>query len=256
LPEREFTEHARRNREAWATEAAEYVEPAERAWATDEISWGVWGVRESEVGALADVELDGKDVVELGCGTAYFSAWFARRGARPMGVDVTEEQLATARLMQAEHGLEFPLVHASAEDVPLPDASFDLAFSEYGASIWCEPDLWIAEAARLLRPGGRLVFLRGGTIQLLCSPDLGKVTERLVRDYSSLARIEWADDGSVEFHPGFGALIRILRRHDFDVEDLIELHAPPGATTRYDWADADWARRWPTEEIWKARKRP
>ena len=94
-------------------------------------------------------DVDGLDVIELGCGTAYWSAWLARRGARPVGVDITPEQLATARELQAEHGLEFPLVEASAEAVPLPDASFDLAFSEYGASLWCEP----ARVARPRRPG-------------------------------------------------------------------------------------------------------
>src|SRR5437899_3332539 len=78
-------------------------------------------------------DVSGLDVVELGCGTAYFSAWFAKRGARPVGVDPTPAQLASARRMQAETGIEFPLVQAPAERVPLPDASFDLAISEYGA---------------------------------------------------------------------------------------------------------------------------
>jgi len=250
----ELPAHAERNRDAWNRAATDYVEPARRNWASGQISWGIWDLRESEVGVLDDVELDGRDVVELGCGTAYFSAWFARRGARPVGVDVAEAQLETARRLQGEHGLEFPLVHASAEDVPLPDASFDLAFSEYGASIWCEPNRWIGEAARLLRPGGRLVFLRGGTLQLLCLPDEGRTSDCLVRDYRSIARIEWSDDGSVEFHPGFGDLVRILRRHAFELEDVLELFAPEGASTRYEWASPDWARRWPSEEIWKARK--
>ena len=61
---------------------------------------------ETEIRMLGDVA--GKDVVELGCGTAYVSAWLARRGARVTGVDLTAEQLETARRMQAEHGLEFP----------------------------------------------------------------------------------------------------------------------------------------------------
>ena len=250
----ELPAHATRNREVWNRAAAEYVEPGERGWATDEVSWGIWGVAEAEVGALADVELAGKDVVELGCGTAYFSAWFARRGARPVGIDLSEAQLETARRLQREHALEFPLLHASAEDVPLPDESFDLAFSEYGASIWSDPDRWIPEAARLLRPGGQLVFLRGSTIQLLCMPDEGQVAERLVRDYRSLRRIEWQDDGSVEFHPGFGELVRILRRHGLLLDDVLEVFAPEGATTRYEWAAVEWARRWPSEEIWKARR--
>ena len=55
--------------------------------------------------------------------------------------------------------------------MPLPDASFDLVVSEYGASIWADPYRWIPEAARLLRPGGELVFLRNSTLVILCSPD-------------------------------------------------------------------------------------
>src|SRR5207249_2623048 len=106
-----------------------------------------------------------------GCGTAYGAARLARAGARVVGVDPTPAQLETARRMQRATGIEFPLVQAGAEDVPLPDASFDLAFSEYGASIWCDPELWIPEAARLLRPGGRLAFLRNSMLVILCVPD-------------------------------------------------------------------------------------
>ena len=92
--------------------------------------------------------------------------------------------------MQAEHGIEFPLIEADAEDVPLPDASFDFALSEYGASLWCEPERWIAEAARLLRPGGRLVFLTSSPLLILCSaPDAEVATEppRAARSSGSTA---------------------------------------------------------------------
>ena len=129
--------------------------------------------------ALGDVA--GLDVIELGCGTGYFSAWLAKRGARPVGVDPTPAQLETAREMQREFGLEFPLLEGVAEEsVPLPDASFDLALSEYGASIWADPYRWIPEAARLLRAGGRLVFLRNATLSIL-RMDLEGSTERLQR---------------------------------------------------------------------------
>src|SRR5437016_12296211 len=122
------------NRELWTRSNAEYTDrQALRKWRQDELDWGVLGALESKVGALPDVA--GKDVVELGCGTAYVSAWLARQGARPVGVDVTPAQLKTARAMQREYGLEFPLVEAAAEDVPLPDASFDLAISVYGARL-------------------------------------------------------------------------------------------------------------------------
>lgn len=253
----DLTDHARRNQAAWTEYAAEYVAAAERAWASDQPYWGIWGIPESDVGALDGIELDGKDVVELGCGTAYWSAWLARLGASPVGVDVTDAQLETARRMQAAHGLSFPLVHASAEDVPLPDASFDLAFSEYGASIWCDPYRWIPEAARLLRPGGRLVFLVNGTLLILCSPDEedAPVEDRLLRDYFGMHRFDWPDVPEIDFHIGYGDWIRLLRAEGFDVENLIEVRAPEGATTRYPWASPAWARRWPSEEIWVARKR-
>src|SRR6185312_3148897 len=110
----------------------------------------------------------------------------------PVGVDITPAQLETARACQAEFALEFPLVEASAEDVPLPDASFDLVVSEYGASVWCEPSRWVAEAARLLRPGGRLVFLTNSILVTLCVPtDVGYAGERLLRGQRDTRRVQW-----------------------------------------------------------------
>ena len=251
-----MSDHVERNRAAWARLAAEFVEPGRRNWAQAEFDWGIWNVPESTLGVLPNVA--GKDVVELGCGTAYFSAWLARQGARPVGVDLTPEQLATARELQAEHGLEFPLVEASAEDVPLPDASFDLAVSEYGASIWADPHRWIPEAARLLRPGGELVFLCNSTLAILCSPDEGPIEERLVRPQFGMYRFEWpGEDEGVNFYIPHGEWVRVLRENGFEVLALHELQAPEDAVDHphYDFVKADWARKWPSEDIWHARKR-
>ncbi len=249
-------EHVLRNRAAWDEKAASYVPNGERSWATDEFTWGVWGVPEAELRALPD-ELAGKDVVELGCGTAYISAWLARRGARPVGIDNSPRQLETARRLQAEHGLDFPLVLGNAERVPYPDASFDIAISEYGAAIWADPDQWIPEASRLLRPGGELVFLRNGVFFTLTVPERdgeGPATDRLLRPYFGMNRFEWPDETGVEFHLGYGDMIRLLRASGFEVNDLIEVQPPEGATTRDELHDIAWARRWPSEEIWRARK--
>jgi len=252
----DLPDHVVANRAFWTREAPDYVEPGRRSWADPEPRWGIWGVPESEARLLPEVA--GLDTIELGCGTAYVSAWLARRGAQPVGVDITPAQLETARALQAEHGLSFPLIEASAEAVPLPDASFDLAISEYGAAIWCDPYVWIPEAARLLRPGGRLIFLGNSTLLMLCSPDEGDVPvgDRLLRPYfGGLGRIEWADEASVEFHLAHGDMIRLLRASGFEVENLVELRAPEGVKTRYPYVTLDWARRWPSEEVWIARKR-
>ncbi|MGV3616923.1 MAG: methyltransferase domain-containing protein [Fimbriimonas sp.] len=147
------------------------------------------------------------------------------------------------------------LLEESAEATSLPDASFDLAISEYGASIWCDPERWIPEAARLLRPGGTLVFLRNSTLSILCSNDAEGIAQPcLQRDWREKGPIVW--DGGHEFHMRPGDLIRLLRRNGFEIEDLIELFPPEGTDpTRHEYLPLDWARRWPGEEIWRAKKR-
>ena len=246
-------DHVARNRAVWDKQASEWVAMGRRAWASNEITWGMWHVREREILTLPSVER--RDVVELGCGTAYWSAWLARRGARVVGLDNSARQLATARMLQREHALTFPLVHGDAERPPFRDASFDLAISEYGASIWCDPYRWIPEAARLLRPGGELVFLRNGLLFSLCAPDSEEPAgDRLLRSYFDLHRLEWTDDGSINFSLGVGKLIRLFRSCGFEILDCVELQAPAGHTTSFKYVTTDWAHRWPSEEIWRVRK--
>jgi SAM-dependent methyltransferase len=250
---------SQRNIEVWTRANADYTDArAEQDWLQDGITWGIWQVSESETSALPDVS--GKDVVELGCGTAYFGALLKKQGARRVvGVDPTPAQLDTARRCVETKGIELELVEAFAEDVPLQDASFDLAVSEYGASIWADPYKWIPEAARLLRAGGELVFLRNSTLAILCSPDDGRVEERLLRPQFGMHRFEWAGgvDEGVEYHLSHGDWIRLLRDNGFEILDLIEIQAPRDAEDhpRYDFVSADWAKKWPSEEIWRARKR-
>jgi len=248
-------DYLQQNRVAWDAEAPLYVDNAVCNWAS-EPSWGIWGVSETDLGLLPDVA--GMDVLEDGCGTAYVSAWLARRGARPIGLDNSPKQLATARRMQQEHGIRFPLVHGFAERIPFRDESFDYVISEYGAAIWSDPYRWIPEASRVLRLGGELMFLVNSTLLMLCTPDgpEAPAQPRLERAFFGMHRFEWPEDDppAVEFHMGHGDWIRLLRDNRFEVLDLIEIQSPVDAQTRYDFVDSAWAHRWPSEEVWKARK--
>jgi SAM-dependent methyltransferase len=254
----ELPEHVRANREAWDRYAHEYVEPGRRSWSTHDAAWGIWGIPDSDVQLLPN-DVAGQDVVELGCGTAYVSAWLAKRGARPVGIDNSPAQLETARGFQKEFGIEFPLHLGNAEHTPFEDASFDGAISEYGAALWADPYAWIPEAARLLKPGGWLMFLTNSPLVILTSPDLeadGPAGTTLLRPYFGMHQTTWPDDTSVEFHLPHGEWIRLLRESGFEIERLVELRPSPDATTRYTQiASLEWARQWPSEEAWVARKR-
>lgn len=254
-------EHVAENRRYWDAEAERWVARGERNWAHPEPVWGEWEIPESQV-ALLPPDMTGMLAIELGCGTAYVSAWMARRGARVVGIDNSSGQLATARRLVATSGLDVSLVHGDAEAVPCPDGAFDFAISEYGAAIWCDPLVWVPEAHRLLRPGGALVMLGTSPLASVCTPLDGSIpiTERLARDYFSLHRLDWRDavdePGGIEFNLPVSRWFRLFRETGFTVEDYIELQSPQTGAEVRDYVTADWAHRFPSEQAWKLRKAP
>jgi SAM-dependent methyltransferase len=135
---------------------------------------------------------------------------------------------------------------------PLLGHRFDLAISECGASLWCDPARWIPEAARLLRPGGRLVFHTTTVLVAMCQPGLtGYAGQELLRPQREVSRLQSPGYG-VESHPSQSECIQILRKADFAIDALHDLYAPPDASTHpyYKVATAHWAQQWPVEEIW------
>jgi len=248
-------DYVRHNVKAWEARRDDQLLLARKQWSAPQPSWGIFGADEAVVRLLPE-RLDGIRALELGCGTAYISAWLTQRGAAVVALDPSAGQLQIARLSQDEFGLRFPLVQGVGEQVPLRAASFDLVISEYGAAIWADPYRWIPEAARLLRPGGQLVFLANSALLMLCAPELADLPaqDRLLRPQRGMHRMEWPDDSTVEFHLGHGDWIRLMRANGFEIEDLIELYAPDDAAdTSYSFV-AEWARQWPCEEVWRARK--
>jgi len=250
--------HVAVTRRQWDEQMSAWFERHARPrWAAAEPYWGMWCIPQSLLPVLPS-DLAGVAAVEFGCGSAYVSAWLARRGARPVAVDVSARQLAVAHRLQGEFGLRFPLVQADAERVPLGAGCAGLVISEYGASVWCDPYRWIPEAARLLRPGGRLVFMAQSTLARLCMLEDGPATDRLVRDLFGLHRVVRRGTSGSEyqlFALPHGEWIRLLGRCGLVVEDMIEVQVPPGAAN-HDFPELpdQWARRWPAEEVWFARR--
>ncbi len=246
------------NRRHWNDQAPGWVAAGERSWATDAPTWGQWGLPESEL-QLLPVDMSGMAAIELGCGTGYVSAWMARRGASVVGIDVSENQLATARRLAEEHGLHVEYIQGNAEQVPKPDGSFDFAISEYGAALWADPHRWVPEAARLVRPGGSLVFLTNHPFLKVCFPlDGSDAVESLERPYFGMHMFDWTqvpiEPGGVDFNLTISDWFALLRGHGFLVERFLELQAPDDSDFAPFAVSAHWAHRYPSEMVVGARR--
>jgi SAM-dependent methyltransferase len=194
-------------------------------------------------------------VLELGCGAARWSIELARRGARPIGFDLSERQLGQARrVLAAEPDVILPLVLGNSERLPFRDQSFDVVFCDHGAMTFSDPEVTVPEAARVLRAEGIFAFSMSSPLRDLCyDPSADTFSNHLVSDYAQLRRLEWEDE--VDFQLPYGDWIRLFHENRLCVEALIEIRAPEGADTTYqDYVPYEWARRWPAENIWKARK--
>lgn len=118
-----------------------------------------------------------------------------------------------------------------------------------------DPYLLVPEVARVLEPGGLFAFTTTTPFLQMCWPDgEDQVTTTLHTSYFGMHRAEWTADETVDYQLPYGDWIRLFRSNDLLVEDLIEIQPPRGSRTTFPGRPLSWARRWPAEMIWKARK--
>ncbi|MEO0939870.1 MAG: class I SAM-dependent methyltransferase [Pseudomonadota bacterium] len=251
-------EYAAANRDIWNADAPNWVERGRAMWHRADPVWGCWDTHEAQVQMLP-ADMTGMNAVELGCGTGYVSAWMARRGATVTAIDLSPEQLATARALHAKDPLDITFLEANAEQTGLPDAAFDFAISEYGASIWCPAEAWLAEAARLLKPGSTLVFLGNHPLSLICAPLSGAPADRILhRPYRDMWGADWRDveiePTGICFNLTFQGWMDVFARCGFTVQGYKELYARPDAEGIIAAVPADWAKDYPVKQVWWLRR--
>lgn len=253
--ERALFSHAAANRTAWDEQSDEYqARHGGQLAASGGLAWGVWQLPESELNVLGEVA--GREVLEFGCGAAQWSIALHKLGARITGLDNSARQLKHAQRLMAEAGVEFPLVHASAEATGLDAQSFDLVFCDHGAMTFADPQRTVPEAARLLRPGGLLAFsMHTPILDLAWAARAEHPTDLLAWNYwEQLRRIEEPGE-PISFQLPYGEWVALFRANGLLVESLLELRPPADATSSYrDEIDREWARRWPMEHIWRLRR--
>jgi SAM-dependent methyltransferase len=243
-------DHVAHNRRFWDADADAYQDAHGDGLARAPLAWGAYRAPESELRVLGDVQ--GLDVLELGCGAAQWSLALAALGARVVALDLSAAQLAHARAASRT----LALVVANGEQLPFAAAAFDLVFCDHGALSFCEPAVIVPECARVLRSNGMLAFsATHPLLYLTWNDEEQRQSRRLCMPFDELGRME-SGEGTIDWSLPASTWIRLLREHGFEIEALFELCAPSGATTTYeDFAPVKWARRWPAEWIWKARRR-
>lgn len=227
-------ESERASRAWWDADAADYLAEHGGDIGDVEFVWCPEGLREADAGLLGDVR--GRDVLEVGCGSAPCARWLATRGARAVALDVSGAMLAHAAAIGERTGVRVPLVQAGAERLPFADASFDLVCSAFGGVPFvAEPDRVMREVARVLRPGGRWVFAVNHPMRWMFSDDPGP--EGLVVQQSYFDRtpyVEVDDDGVatyVEHHRTLGDRVRDVVAAGMVLVDLVEPEWPEGRET-------------------------
>ncbi len=185
------------------------------------VAFGPGAPEGDDLGLLGDV--DGVDAVELGCGGAQFGIALAQQGANVTGVDVSAEQLAYARDLAAEHGVDVDFRHRSVTDLNgVDDDSFDLAFSAF-AFMWVEDlQACFAEAHRVLRDGGRLVFSVDHPFYKTLDPESGDVVRSYFSGEPKRAYSESLDAEMVVYRRPVSEIVNGLLEAGFTIERLEE----------------------------------
>jgi hypothetical protein len=144
---------------------------------------------------------------------------------------------------QREHGVSFELVLANAESLAYDDASFDLAVSDYGTSLWCDHRRWLPRRTASFGTAAGSSSLR--TAQCSWRAHRSTAVPRRIDSFGEHAapnRVEFPDDDAVEFHLAHGEWVRArfsrLRRGE-----PFEVKPQPLARSRFDFVSAEWARR-------------
>lgn len=245
------TDTARLNRAAWDRWSDTYqAKHGQLLAGPNAQAWGLWRAPESRLQLLGDVQ--GLDVAELGCGAAHWSRALADSARSVVAIDNSAMQLRHAA--KVVRGTPVALVQAAAEQLPFADRSFDLAFSDYGALSWVDPAHSIPEASRILRRGGVLAFCTASPFFFVAlDAEKKELKAEFQRAYFGM-RQRVVDGCAVDYHITFSEWVTLFVSYGFMIERLVEVVPPDDAVTTFSDRPLDWARKWPTEMIWKVRR--
>lgn len=238
------------NAAAWDRHSAAYQAGA--ALPTDVAHYGPDIGTERELRLLGN--LDGKRVLELGCGGAQCSIAFAKQGAIAIGVDFSAEQLAFAKRLCEREGVKVELHHADLADLAFVRAdSIDVAFSAYAFGYVEDLNRVFRQVHRVLKPNAPLVFSLAHPAYDMIDDDAEQPLlirrsyfDRSPREY------EWNGIEFVDYHHTMGDLFTGLQRAGYRIDVLLEPEPNHSGPRSMFWRDS--FRYVPRTLIIRARK--
>lgn len=231
------SESARANRRWWDANAADYYADHGEVLGDADLLWCPEGLREADARLLGDVA--GREVLEVGCGAAQAARWLTAQGARVTALDISMAQLRTARRLDASTGVTAGwLLQADAQSLPLADASYDVVVSAFGGIPFVADSAGVMrECARVLRPGGRLVFSVTHPLRWAFPDDPGPAGLTVAQSYFDRTPYVEVDEGGlasyVEHHRTLGDRVRELVAAGLVLDDLVEPEWPEGRTEEW-----------------------
>jgi ubiquinone/menaquinone biosynthesis C-methylase UbiE len=225
-------ETARANRAWWDGEADGYYAEHGAFLGDDDFVWGPEGLREADAGLLGEVR--GMQVLEIGAGAAQCSRYAAGLGARVVATDISDGMLRQGLDLNLRFtvasGLTVPLVQCDAASLPFGDRSFDTVFTSYGAVPFVADSATVmAEAARVLRAGGRFVFSTTHPIRWALPDHPGYPGLTVTSSYFDRTPYVEQESGVtryVEHHRTLGDRVRELTAAGLRLVDLVEPEWP------------------------------
>jgi SAM-dependent methyltransferase len=226
----------RANRRWWDADADDYHAEHGEFLGDADFVWCPERLREADAALLGDVA--GRDVLEVGGGSAMCSRWLAGEGARPVSFDLSAGMLRHAQLGATRTGVTVPLVQADAQRLPFRDATFDVAFTAFGAVPFvADSARLMREVARVLRPGGRWVFATTHPTRWAFPDDPGPAGLTATMSYfDRTPYVEFDRTGQatyVEHHRTLGDRVAELDAAGFRLRALVEPQWPADLTSEW-----------------------
>lgn len=206
---------------------------------THSAHYGPWAPLENDLRLLGAVR--GLHILEVGCGGGQCAIAFAKQGARVAGLDLSDAQIEFARSLAAREDLTIPFTQGSAEDLAaFADGAWDVVFSAYAFQYIERMEACLRECARVLRPGGRLLFSLDHPFRD-CFADVEDDYEPTIyaaRSYYDRTPMNWnfGDTGvrMTSWHRPISEWVALLAAAGFALEQMLEPE-PPAALLDEIW---------------------